>query len=188
MALDPLFDLGDVFLWILEVFTNVVGLTASHEAGVRRFAGLLVDRPAPVLDPRGEMIWPTVCFGILEVEIFGMRGGVKSIVSNVKMSGLSWRYSNRSRLIQLTGACLSLLLQTHPYVEPSREIWYSPKPLAPCRVHRSWNQRQSQAPRMGLWLQCGCFHVRKDTPRSETWRRICLAVQACGLRKSLSTY
>ena len=41
-----------------------------------------------MLNPSGEMIGSTVCFGILKVEILGMRGGVEGVKSNVTKSGL----------------------------------------------------------------------------------------------------
>ena len=87
VALDPLFDLGNVFFGVVEVFADIVGLAAGHEASGRCFAGLLLDRPAAVLDTRGEMAGPTVGLSVCEVEILGVSGGVIGVVSKEILLG-----------------------------------------------------------------------------------------------------
>ena len=71
---DPFFNSADVFLSVLQVVTDVVGLAARYEAIVGRLAGFGVDRPAAVLYTSCEVVGAAVRFGILKVEIFCSSG------------------------------------------------------------------------------------------------------------------
>ena len=121
MSFDPLFNLGNVFFRIFEVFPHILGLTAGYEIGWWWSAGLLMNRPATVLDTCGEVVGSTVGLGILEVQILCASWGVIGIVSNgLKLDPLTTTCISKSSQVQLTDACLSPLLHMHPYVEQSR--------------------------------------------------------------------
>lgn len=76
VALDPLFNRGDIFLGVLEIFSNVGRLAARDEAVLGRLARLGVDGPATVLDACGEVVGATVSLGVLKVQVFRAGGGV----------------------------------------------------------------------------------------------------------------
>lgn len=102
VALDPLFNLGNVFFRVLKILAHVIGLAAAHETVLRRLAGLGVDGPAAMLNARGDVIGPTVGLGVLKIEILGTGGRIIGVEACSCLT-LKYRYARRGRL---TGACL----------------------------------------------------------------------------------
>ena len=76
MTLNPLLHGSDIFCGILKIFANVVGLAAADEAGLRRSSGLVLDRPATVLDASRKVVRTAVGLGILQIEILCCGGRV----------------------------------------------------------------------------------------------------------------
>lgn len=76
VTLNPFLDGSDILLGILKIFANVIGLAAADEAGLRCSSGLVLDRPAPMLDTSRKVVRTAVGLGVLQIQVLGCSGRV----------------------------------------------------------------------------------------------------------------
>ena len=76
LTFNPFLDGSDIVFGILKIFANVVGLAAADKTGLRRSSGLVLDRPATVLDASGKVFGTAVGISVLQIEILCCGGRV----------------------------------------------------------------------------------------------------------------